>query len=175
MPEPWPNFTSIRKADMVLARLLRVLSIGPWMDSLHHFLKVGGFIPGAKVGMLRSILVSLAAATILSAAAADPKVVNDGYGDFVLVPGGSFKMGDNFGDGEDRERPVHTVDVDSFYIGKFEVTNGEWKKFRDDPAMTIPSSGRAVAWSRRHKCRIGRNRRTMAAARPIATTIPCLE
>jgi formylglycine-generating enzyme required for sulfatase activity len=42
-------------------------------------------------------------------------------------------MGDNFGDGMPRERPVHTVDVDAFYIGKFEVTNAEWKAFRDSP------------------------------------------
>jgi len=42
-------------------------------------------------------------------------------------------MGDNFGDGEARERPAHIVDLDAFYIGKFEVTNKEWKAFRDDP------------------------------------------
>ena len=65
--------------------------------------------------------------------AGPPPVVNDGYGDFLLVSGGSFKMGDNFGDGEARERPVHTVDLDSFYIGKYEITNGQWRKFRDDP------------------------------------------
>lgn len=67
-------------------------------------------------------------------AAADlPKVVNEGYGDFLLVPSGSFKMGDNFGDGESREGPVHTVTLDAFYIGKFEVTNADWKKFQADP------------------------------------------
>ena len=63
-----------------------------------------------------------------------PKVVNDGFGDYLLVPAGSFSMGDNFGDGESRERPVHTVDLDAFYVGKYEITNGEWRKFRDDPA-----------------------------------------
>jgi sulfatase modifying factor 1 len=61
------------------------------------------------------------------------KVVNDGHGDFLYVPAGPFKMGDNFGDGLPRERPVHTVDLDAFYIGKFEVTNAEWKAFRDSP------------------------------------------
>lgn len=71
-------------------------------------------------------------ALLLSAPAGPPQTVNDGYGDFLLVPAGAFRMGDNFGDGEARERPVHTVDLDAFYIAKFEVTNGEWKKFRDD-------------------------------------------
>jgi formylglycine-generating enzyme required for sulfatase activity len=60
-------------------------------------------------------------------------VVNDGYGDYVYVPAGPFEMGDTFGDGLSRERPVHTVELGAFYIGKFEVTNREWKRFRDDP------------------------------------------
>jgi formylglycine-generating enzyme required for sulfatase activity len=66
-------------------------------------------------------------------AASFPATVDDGYGELVLVPAGPFKMGDNFNDGEARERPVHTVDLDAFYIGKYEVTNAEWRKFRDDP------------------------------------------
>jgi formylglycine-generating enzyme required for sulfatase activity len=68
-----------------------------------------------------------------SVSSAAPKVVNDGHGDYLYVPAGPFKMGDNFGDGLPRERPVHAVDLDAFYIGKFEVTNAEWKAFRDDP------------------------------------------
>jgi formylglycine-generating enzyme required for sulfatase activity len=59
-------------------------------------------------------------------------VVNDGHGDYVYVPAGAFRMGDNFGDGDPRERPVHVVELDAFYIAKYEMTNGEWKKFRDD-------------------------------------------
>jgi len=44
----------------------------------------------------------------------------------VLVKGGCFQMGDNFGDGFRSERPVHEVCVDSFYMGKYEVTQQEW-------------------------------------------------
>ncbi|MFN0103454.1 MAG: formylglycine-generating enzyme family protein [Bryobacteraceae bacterium] len=62
-----------------------------------------------------------------------PKTVNEGYGEFLLVPAGEFKMGDNVGDGESRERPVHPVYLDAFYIAKFEVTNADWKKFQADP------------------------------------------
>jgi formylglycine-generating enzyme required for sulfatase activity len=77
----------------------------------------------------------------------DQKVVNDGHGDYLLVPAGAFKMGDNFGDGLPRERPVHTVELDAFYIAKYEMTNGEWKKFRDDPGYEDTKfwpAGRAV-------------------------------
>jgi formylglycine-generating enzyme required for sulfatase activity len=72
-------------------------------------------------------------ATVLIAAAPPPATVNDGHGDYVLVPAGSFRMGDSTGTGDPRERPVHVVDLDAFYIGKFEMTNGEWRRFRDDP------------------------------------------
>jgi iron(II)-dependent oxidoreductase len=86
-------------------------------------------------------------AASLGFAADLPKTVNDGYGDFVLVPAGAFKMGDNFSDGEPRERPVHTVYLDAYYIGKFEVTNGDWKKFLNDPGYNDPKywpEGRVV-------------------------------
>ena len=39
----------------------------------------------------------------------------------VLVPAGKFQMGSTTGDVD--ERPVHTVDVDAFYIDLHEVTN----------------------------------------------------
>ncbi len=91
------------------------------------------------------LLISLAAVSLTAADAA--KVVNDGYGEFVYVPAGPFKMGDNFGDGESRERPVHTVVLNAFYIGKFEVTNREWNKFQNDPGYDDPKfwpEGRVV-------------------------------
>ena len=46
-----------------------------------------------------------------SRTAASPKSVNDGHGDYVLVPGGSFRMGDTLGDGDVRERPAHVVEL----------------------------------------------------------------
>jgi formylglycine-generating enzyme required for sulfatase activity len=69
---------------------------------------------------------------------AGPLVVNDGYGEMALVPAGAFKMGDNFGDGLPREKPVHSVELDAYYIGRDEVTNGLWRKFRDDPGYEDP-------------------------------------
>ena len=49
--------------------------------------------------------------------------------DMVFVKGGCFQMGDVFGDGDSDEKPVHEVCVDDFYIGKYEVTVGEFKEF----------------------------------------------
>jgi formylglycine-generating enzyme len=45
----------------------------------------------------------------------------------VLIPVGEFTMGSDKGD--DDEEPVHRVFLDSFYLDKFEVTNGRFAKF----------------------------------------------
>jgi formylglycine-generating enzyme required for sulfatase activity len=76
---------------------------------------------------LPGVALFLAALLLASAPAGDPPVVNDGHGDYVYVPAGVFRMGDNFGDGDPRERPLHVVELDAFYIAKYEMTNGEWK------------------------------------------------
>jgi len=48
----------------------------------------------------------------------------DVAGNMVLVEGGTFEMGSN--NGESDEKPVHSVTIKSFYIGKYEVTQKEW-------------------------------------------------
>ncbi|HKQ72701.1 MAG TPA: SUMF1/EgtB/PvdO family nonheme iron enzyme [Blastocatellia bacterium] len=45
----------------------------------------------------------------------------------VFVPGGTFKMGRNNGD--EFEKPAHTVKVKPFFIDRTEVTNEEYKRF----------------------------------------------
>jgi len=45
----------------------------------------------------------------------------------VLIPAGEFTMGSDKGDPD--EQPVHRVFLDSYYIDKFEVTNGRFAKF----------------------------------------------
>jgi len=49
--------------------------------------------------------------------------------DMVLVPGGEFQMGDSFNEGEPDERPQHLVRLDSFYMGRYEVTNGQYCQY----------------------------------------------
>ena len=44
--------------------------------------------------------------------------------EMVMVPSGSFKMGRAE---DDREKPVHQVMVPSFYMGKYEVTQAQWR------------------------------------------------
>ncbi len=49
--------------------------------------------------------------------------------EFVKVQGGCFQMGNDSGDHD--EQPIHKVCVDSFWIGKYEVTQGQWNKIME--------------------------------------------
>ncbi|MBX3731406.1 MAG: formylglycine-generating enzyme family protein [Verrucomicrobiae bacterium] len=60
-------------------------------------------------------------------ARAGPGPAPDG---FVLIPAGSFQMGDSFGEGWEGERPVHTVSVSAFYMGRTAVTKSQWDSVR---------------------------------------------
>ncbi len=50
--------------------------------------------------------------------------------EMVFVKGGTFQMGctSEQSDCDDDEKPAHTVTVDDFYIGKYEVTQKQWKE-----------------------------------------------
>jgi len=54
--------------------------------------------------------------------------VTDITPELVSIPGGSFKMGRNDGPRE-REKPEHQVTVDSYMLGRYEVTNAEYYAF----------------------------------------------
>ena len=49
--------------------------------------------------------------------------------EMVYVPGGKFMMG---GDKFDDEKPLHEVTVPAFYIGKFQITQAQWKVVMGD-------------------------------------------
>jgi sulfatase modifying factor 1 len=53
-----------------------------------------------------------------------------------LIPAGEFQMGSN--DGEDNEKPIHTVYLDAFHIDIYEVTNAQYKKFMDATGYKAP-------------------------------------
>lgn len=55
-------------------------------------------------------------------------ISTDGF-EMVFVKGGTFQMGSNKGDND--EKPIHTVTLSDFYIGKYEVTQKQWKAFMD--------------------------------------------
>jgi formylglycine-generating enzyme required for sulfatase activity len=60
--------------------------------------------------------------------------------EFIFVKGGCYEMGDTFGDGLYKEKPVHEVCVSDFYLGKYEVTQGQWKKVMGSNPSILKSS-----------------------------------
>ena len=50
--------------------------------------------------------------------------------EMVSIPGGTFAMGSNSGDAD--EKPVHAVTLRAFYMSRTVVTVGQWKKFVAD-------------------------------------------
>ena len=61
--------------------------------------------------------------------------------EFVFVKGGCFDMGDTFGGGSSDEKPVHNVCVSDFSIGKYEVTQGQWKTIMGSNPSHLSSCG----------------------------------
>ena len=48
--------------------------------------------------------------------------------ELVFVKGGCYQMGDTFSDGYENEKPAHEVCINDFYMGKYEVTQGQWRQ-----------------------------------------------
>ena len=63
----------------------------------------------------------------------------DGKG-MMLIPAGSFEMGDYFNEGNGNERPVHTVTLDDFYMDATEVTNAQYAVFMEQTGHRQPNS-----------------------------------
>ena len=59
--------------------------------------------------------------------------------EMVLVEGGEFVMGSDEPEADDDEKPRHTVTLNDFYIGRFEVTQAQWKSIMRDknPSLFI--------------------------------------
>jgi formylglycine-generating enzyme required for sulfatase activity len=56
----------------------------------------------------------------------------------VVIPAGSFRMGDIQGGGYSDEQPVHRVSVGKFAMGVYEVTFAEYDKFAEADGRTKP-------------------------------------
>ncbi|MDP8211199.1 MAG: SUMF1/EgtB/PvdO family nonheme iron enzyme [Candidatus Stygibacter australis] len=68
----------------------------------------------------------------------------------VFVEGGTFQMGSASGD--DDEKPVHSVTLRDFYIGKYEVTQGEYESVMGKNPSEFKQSGKdapveLVSWN----------------------------
>jgi formylglycine-generating enzyme required for sulfatase activity len=74
----------------------------------------------------------LSVATLL--AGEPPNTPPESPAGMVYVPAGSFIMGSEYGDPD--ERPQHIAYTEAFFIDKYELSNSEYAQF--DPAYTFP-------------------------------------
>lgn len=59
--------------------------------------------------------------------------------EFVFVKGGTFQMGKSFAGDSSDQKPVHTVTLSDFYLGKTEVTVAQYRTFCNATAKKMPS------------------------------------
>jgi formylglycine-generating enzyme required for sulfatase activity len=74
---------------------------------------------------------------------AEQAVRADNGAEMVLVPAGEFWMGSD--DGNDDEKPRHRVDLDAYYIDRYEITNGLYQRFMEATHRGVPRF-----WSHSH-------------------------
>jgi formylglycine-generating enzyme required for sulfatase activity len=55
--------------------------------------------------------------------------------EMVAIPAGQFKMGSPDGQGNDNERPQHLVTVPAFFMGKYPITQAQWKAVASLPKI----------------------------------------
>ena len=132
---------------------------GDWMPRLQGFLRVAGFLPPA---------VEAGGAPLRAGktpAAAAP--VNDGYGDYVYVPAGTFKMGDA-STWRASGPCMSWISTRTTSPGsRSPIASG--RNFATIRATTTRSTGPTPTWCRAIRFRIGRRLTTTAAAHLIAT------
>lgn len=70
--------------------------------------------------------------------------------EMVEVKGGTFEMGDSFGEGYTDETYLHTVSIDDFQISKYEVTNHQYavflKKYQSDKVKSGEFQGEVMIY-----------------------------
>ena len=78
--------------------------------------------------MLLKISISLNTALLIVVSCNPPnnkRIVEEIWNGMVRVGGGDFQMGSELGRND--EAPVHVVNINTFYISKFEVTQEQWQ------------------------------------------------
>ena len=58
--------------------------------------------------------------------------------EMALIPAGSFEMGDHFSEGDNDELPIHTVELDAFYMDIHEVSVGRYRRFLAETHDALP-------------------------------------
>jgi len=69
-----------------------------------------------------------------------PEITDAKGAEMILIPAGSFTMGSEAGEAD--ERPIHVIGMDDYYLDKYEVTNAQYKECVDALVCDLPASTR---------------------------------
>jgi formylglycine-generating enzyme required for sulfatase activity len=83
----------------------------------------------AAVAGVAALITILILATKKKPDAPEPPTFEYEPIEWMRVPAGEFLMGDNFGDGLDDQRPVHSVFLDEYYISRYEITATQYSYY----------------------------------------------
>ena len=64
--------------------------------------------------------------------------------DFILIPGGNFKIGDHFKEGDRDEKKTRSIGIETFFLGQTEVTQNEWSKLMETNPSRFKGSNNPV-------------------------------
>ncbi len=96
---------------------------------------------------MKTILTTALALVLVSQISAQAPTTIPLKPEVVLVEGGTFRMGSN--SGENDESPVHSVTLNTYSIGKYEVTVGQYKAFCNETGRSMPEAP-SWGWQDRH-------------------------
>ena len=137
--------------------------------------------------VLAVLLPMVSATGVLGMAQSSAALPTAFEGGFALIPAGSFEMGDSFNEGCSDERPVHTVTVSAFYMGRYEITNDEMIEVMqwayDNSKITVSASSIRNATGDEQKllhldesqCRIAWSGRAFGLKLAKGSGYPCVE
>ena len=64
--------------------------------------------------------------------------------DLILIPGGNFKIGDHFSEGDQDEKKTRSIGIETFFLGQTEVTQNEWSKLMETNPSRFKGSNNPV-------------------------------
>lgn len=62
--------------------------------------------------------------------------------EFALIKGGCFQMGEESGSAPDNQKPRHEVCLSDYYLGKYEVTQGQWEEVMGSNPTSYSACGK---------------------------------
>ena len=148
----------IEMGEPAVPELIKVLTLpnmgGRQKLALQALQKIGAPSVQQLIPLLENPLVSSQVIEVLSAIGTSEALQaiqatkgiiweKDGA-EMALIPAGSFEMGSNAFDirsnvGDGDEKPMHTVELDAFYMDMYEVTVGQFKQFVEESGYVYTS------------------------------------